>query len=170
MTGGSGGGGSYNGGTGKGATNRHQPGATEYGNAGANHDSNNAGGGGGGAGANLLEVVLTVLGGEDNCQQHIEILTQQVTWEHQDQIQEDSILQVGVPPFMVLLAGPDPHCWRWWRSNNTPQPLSVVQSANNGRANTGGGGAGPYIVTAPNTYNPKSGNGGSGIVLIAYPT
>jgi hypothetical protein len=48
--------------------------------------------------------------------------------------------------------------------------LNVVQNAFDGQANTGGGGAGPYITSAPNTYSPKSGNGGSGIVLIAYPS
>ena len=52
MTGGSGGGGSYNQGTGKSSTNpAPNPGATEYGNAGANHVSPSNGGGGGGAGA-----------------------------------------------------------------------------------------------------------------------
>ena len=46
---------------------------------------------------------------EDNYQQHIEILSQQVAWEHRDQIQKDSMLQVVVPPFMVLLVLPETH-------------------------------------------------------------
>ena len=40
----------------------------------------------------------------------------------------------------------------------------------NGKANTGGGGAGPYMTAVPNTYAPHAGNGASGIVIIAYPT
>ena len=55
----------------------------------------------------LLDLVLMVEE-EDNYQQHIEILSQQVTWEHRVQIQEDSMLQVVVPPIMVLLVLPDP--------------------------------------------------------------
>jgi hypothetical protein len=40
-----------------------------------------------------------------------------------------------------------------------------------GKANTGGGGAGPTVVTTPPAYYaPYSGNGGSGLVLIAYPS
>jgi|TARA_B100000035_G_scaffold148745_1_gene126812 hypothetical protein len=46
---------------------------------------------------------------EDNYQQHIEILSQQVSWEHRDQIQEDSMLQVVDKDFMVLLAIPETH-------------------------------------------------------------
>ena len=168
--GGSGAGGSYNGGTGKSATNpATNPGATEYGNAGANHNAFDSGGGGGGAGA---------AGSGADAGRGRQLPT---TYRN-----PDSAGNLGTP-------GPDPGGFyvagggaAYWGSSGTtrpaaaggggggpitfPQPVSVVQNANNGRANTGGGGAGPYIVTAPNTYNPKSGNGGSGIVLIAYPT
>jgi hypothetical protein len=53
-----------------------------------------------------LDPVL-MLEGEDNYQQHIEIPLQQLPWEHRVQIQEDSILQVVVPPIGALLATPD---------------------------------------------------------------
>ena len=119
MNGGSGGGGSYNNGAGKPGTNpAPNPGAIEYGNAGANHVSPSNGGGGGGAAFLDLKVLVEK---EDNYQQHIEILVSAGgALGTPDQIQEDSMLQVVVPPFMVLLVLPET-CRLWWRrSNNIP--------------------------------------------------
>ena len=51
-----------------------------------------------------------------------------------------------------------------------PSPESTLKNLMNGAANTGGGGSGPTINNSPPTYFIESGAGGSGIVLIAYPT
>ena len=170
MTGGSGGGGSYNGGVGKSATNpAPNPGATEYGNAGAPHDSSSSGGGGGGAGA--------AGSGADAGR------GRQLPTTYRNPASVTSLGTPGPNPEGFYVAGGGAAFYGPTGTTRNaaaggggggpityPQPLNVVQNANNGRANTGGGGAGPYITYQPNTYNPKSGNGGSGIVLIAYPS
>ena len=140
------GGGSYNGGTGKGSTNpASNPGATEYGNSGAPHDSNSSGGGGGG-----------LLGGGSGADAG---RGRQLPTTYRIGAGPDSAGNLGTP-------GPDPGGFYiagggaafYGPSGTTfsgtaggggggpitfPQPVSVVQNANNGRANTGGGGAGP---------------------------
>jgi len=168
--GGSGGGGSYNGGVGKAAANpAPNPGATEYGNAGGNHDANSSGGGGGGAG----QAGSGADGGRGR----------QLPTTYRNPVSAGILGTPGPDPGGFYVAGGgqgfygptgNPRDARAGGGGGGPitypQPLNVVQNAFDGQANTGGGGAGPYITSAPNTYSPKSGNGGSGIVLIAYPS
>ena len=177
MTGGSGGGGSHNGGTGKGSTNpAPNPGATEYGNAGANHGQvhANSGGGGGGAGAAGGEPGGTGVNGG---------IGRQLPTTYRNPVSAGSLGTPGPDPGGFYIAGGGAGFYAAPGTPGTagaggggggpitfPTPQDSVRNSMNAKANTGGGGAGPYIVSPPNTYNPKSGNGGSGIVLIAYPT
>ena len=170
MTGGSGGGGSYNNGAGKTSTNpAPNPGATEYGNAGANHTSPNNGGGGGGAGASAS----AGQGGEGR----------QLPTTYRNPVSAGSLGTPGPDSGGFYVAGGGA---AFYGPTGTPRdasaggggggpitfptPQDSVRNSMNGKANTGGGGAGPYIIAPPNTYGPHAGNGASGIVLIAYPT
>ena len=170
MNGGSGGGGSYNNGAGKPGTNpAPNPGAIEYGNAGANHVSPSNGGGGGGAGASGSGS----LGGEGR----------QLPTTYRNPVSAGSLGTPGPDPGGFYVAGGGS---AFYGPTGTPRdasaggggggpitfptPQDSVRNSMNGKANTGGGGAGPYMIAAPNTYAPHAGNGASGIVLIAYPT
>ena len=173
--GGSGGGGSYPGpsSAGSAVNPAANPGATEYGNAGAAHAGGPAvGGGGGGSGA-----AAPGTGGVGG-------IGRQLSSTYRNPASATALGTPGPDPAGFYIAGGGAGF-----AGHTPGvPANAVaggggggpysggpELANkalmDGKANTGGGGVGPTIVTSPpDYYAPYSGSGGSGIVLIAYPT